>query len=92
MRDAAAAGMRAIGLMDNFANSSGLAALANRELGHLGVDVFGGLIMEPPAGGVSAGSSANRARLRVRTRRRGPIHLVSDAPHAPYRATGRTLS
>lgn len=54
VRQAAAAGMRAIGLMDNFANSSGLAALAMRELGDLGVTVFGGLIMEPPAGGVSA--------------------------------------
>jgi len=53
VRNAAAAGMRAIGLMDNFANSSGYAALANRELGHLGVTVFGGLIMEPPAGGES---------------------------------------
>ena len=54
VEEAAAAGMRAIGLMDNFVNSSGLAALANRRLGHLGVEVFGGLIMEPPAGGVSA--------------------------------------
>ena len=54
VEEAAAAGLRAIGLMDNFANSSGLAALANRRLGHLGVEVFGGLIMEPPAGGVCA--------------------------------------
>ncbi|MFZ4806108.1 MAG: DUF6282 family protein [Hyphomicrobiaceae bacterium] len=54
VRNAAAAGMRAIGLMDNFCNSSGYAALAMRELGHLGVEVFGGLVMEPPAGGVSA--------------------------------------
>lgn len=54
VRNAAAAGMRAIGLMDNFCNSSGYAALANRELRALGVEVFGGLIMEPPAGGVSA--------------------------------------
>lgn len=54
VRNAAGAGMRAIGLMDNFSNSAGYAALANRELGHLGVEVFGGLIMEPPAGGVSA--------------------------------------
>jgi hypothetical protein len=54
VRNAAAAGMRAIGLMDNFANSSGYAALAMRELGFLGVEVFGGLIMEPAAGGVSA--------------------------------------
>ncbi len=52
---AAEAGMTAIGLMDNFANSSGLAALANRQLGHLGVEVFGGLIMEPAAGGIHAG-------------------------------------
>lgn len=54
VQQAAHAGMRAIGLMDNFANSSGIAALANRHLGHLGVEVFGGLIMEPAAGGVSA--------------------------------------
>jgi hypothetical protein len=54
VQDAAAAGMRGIGLMDNFCNSAGYAALARRHLGHLGVDVFGGLIMEPPAGGVSA--------------------------------------
>jgi hypothetical protein len=54
VRDAAAAGMAGLGLMDNFANSSGMAALAMRELSHLGVDVWGGLIMEPPAGGVSA--------------------------------------
>ena len=53
VRQAAAAGMRAIGLMDNFANSSGLAALAMTELRHLGVEVFGGVILEPPAGGVS---------------------------------------
>lgn len=54
VQQAATAGMRGIGLMDNFANSSGLAALANRQLGHLGVEVFGGLIMEPAAGGISA--------------------------------------
>jgi hypothetical protein len=53
VRQAAAAGMRAIGLMDNFQNSSGYAALAMAELGHLGVEVFGGLIMQPSAGGVS---------------------------------------
>ena len=46
--------MRVVGLMDNFVNSSGLAALANGRLGHLGVEVFGGLIVEPAAGGVSA--------------------------------------
>jgi hypothetical protein len=53
VRAAAAAGMRAIGLMDNFQNSSGYAALAMAELGDLGVEVFGGLIMQPSAGGVS---------------------------------------
>ena len=51
---AAQAGLAGLGLMDVFANSSGLAALANRELGHLGVDVFGGVILEPYAGGLSA--------------------------------------
>ncbi|MEE9590845.1 MAG: DUF6282 family protein [Hyphomicrobiaceae bacterium] len=54
VRSAAEASMSGLGLMDNFSNSAGYAALAMRELGHLGVDVFGGLIMEPPAGGVSA--------------------------------------
>jgi hypothetical protein len=53
VRAAAAAGLRGVGLMDNFQNSAGYAALAMRELGHLGVDVFGGLIMQPAAGGVS---------------------------------------
>jgi len=54
VREAAAAGMRGLGLMDNFANSSGLAALARRQMPEIDIDVFGGLIMEPPAGGVSA--------------------------------------
>jgi hypothetical protein len=54
VREAAAAGMKGIGLMDNFGNSAGFAALAMLELGHLGVDVFGGPILEPCAGGVSA--------------------------------------
>lgn len=53
VRAASAAGMRGLGLMDVFANTSGLAALANRELGHLGVDVFGGVILEPYVGGLS---------------------------------------
>lgn len=53
VRQAAAAGMRAIGIMCNFQNSSGLAALANDELGHLGCEAFGGLIMQPTAGGVT---------------------------------------
>ena len=37
--------------MDNFSNSSGYAALVNKELGNINLDVFGGLIMEPYAGG-----------------------------------------
>jgi hypothetical protein len=61
VRQAAAAGMKAIGLMDNFANSGGYAALAMSELGHLGVEVFGGLIMQPVCGGVTA--AAARAAL-----------------------------
>ncbi len=53
VRQAAAAGMRAIGIMCNFQNTSGFAALANDELGHMGVEAFGGLIMQPTAGGVT---------------------------------------
>ena len=62
VRQAAAAGMRAIGLMDNFASSVGVAALCNRELGALGVEVFGGLILEPQAGGLSARAVAAALR------------------------------
>ncbi len=53
VREAADAGMRAIGLMDINVNSAGYAALAMMELGHLGVEVFGGVILEPSAGGVT---------------------------------------
>ncbi|WP_372618294.1 DUF6282 family protein [Falsiroseomonas sp.] len=53
VRQAAAAGMRAIGIMCNFQNTSGFAALANEELGHLGCQAFGGVIMQPTAGGVT---------------------------------------
>jgi hypothetical protein len=59
VRQAAAAGMRAIGLMDNFQNSSGYAALAAAELGHLGIEIFGGLIMQPTAGGVTYEAARN---------------------------------
>jgi hypothetical protein len=53
VEQAAAAGMRGIGLMDNFCSSVGYAALARRRLGHLGVEVFGGVILEPQVGGLS---------------------------------------
>ena len=63
VRAASAAGIRGLGLMDVFANSSGLAALANRELGHLGVDVFGGIILEPFSGGLSARAVRNALKM-----------------------------
>jgi len=56
VRMAAARGMAGLGIMDVFSNTSGLAALARCELGHLGVDVFGGIILEPYVGGLSARS------------------------------------
>ena len=56
VRHAVACKMKGIGLMDNFSNSSGYAALVNKELTNINLDVFGGLIMEPYAGGVSAES------------------------------------
>lgn len=52
VRQAASAGQRAIVLMDNFQNSSGYAALAMQELGDLGVEVLGGIILQPSAGGI----------------------------------------
>ncbi len=52
VRQAAAVGQIGLGIMDVFASTSGLAALAMRELGHLGVEVFGGIILEPYVGGV----------------------------------------
>lgn len=54
VRHAATVGMAGLGLMDVFANTSGYAAIARRELIHLGVDVFGGIILEPYVGGLSA--------------------------------------
>lgn len=50
---AEAAGMAGLGLMDNFSNSAVLAALVRRARPDMQLDVFGGLIMEPPAGGLS---------------------------------------
>ena len=45
--------MYAIGLMDNFSNTSGYASLVKKYLPKLKIKVFGGLIMEPPSGGVN---------------------------------------
>lgn len=50
---AEAASMAGLGLMDNFSNSAVLAALIRRARPNMQLDVFGGLIMEPPAGSVS---------------------------------------
>lgn len=52
VRQAAEVGQRAIVLMDNFQNSSGYAALAMQELQGQGVDVLGGIILQPTAGGI----------------------------------------
>lgn len=79
VRQAAAAGMVGLGLMDNFANSSGYAALAMAELGHLGVDVFGGLIMQPAAGGVDA--EVARSSLRYGYGAGGGARFVSLPTH-----------
>jgi hypothetical protein len=45
--------MYAIGLMDNFSNTSGYASLVKKFFPKLKLKVFGGLIMEPPSGGVN---------------------------------------
>ncbi len=53
--------MAGIGLMDNFSNSSGMAALIKKNLTSINIDgdidVFGGLIMEPAAGGLSVATT-----------------------------------
>ena len=54
--------MAGLGLMDNFSNSAPLAALVRRARPALALDVFGGLILEPPAGGLSV--AAVEAALR----------------------------
>lgn len=63
VRAAHRAGLAGLGLMDVFANTSGLAALANRELGHLEVDVFGGVILEPYVGGLSPRTVATALKM-----------------------------
>ena len=45
--------MYAIGLMDNFSNTSGYASMIKKIFPKLKLKVFGGLIMEPPSGGVN---------------------------------------
>lgn len=52
-RQARAAGMRAIGLIDNFASSVGMAALVDQDIADPDFTVFGGLVMEPQAGGLN---------------------------------------
>ncbi|MEM6381937.1 MAG: DUF6282 family protein [Pseudomonadota bacterium] len=47
------AGFAGIGLMDNFSNSAAMAALVGAARSQSDLDVFGGLIMEPQAGGIS---------------------------------------
>ncbi|TVR07048.1 MAG: hypothetical protein EA385_13990 [Salinarimonadaceae bacterium] len=63
VRSASDHGLVGLGLMDVFSNTSGLAALANLELGHLGVDVFGGVILEPYAGGLSPRAVATALKM-----------------------------
>ncbi len=77
VEQAAAAGMRGIGLMDNFCSSVGYAALARRRLAHLGVEVFGGVILEPQVGGVSV--DVVRAALGVGYPESGDKHPADGA-------------
>lgn len=86
VQQAASAGMRGIGLMDNFANSSGVAALANRHLGHLGVEVFGGLIMEPAAGGISADNVRIALKLGYGTTGDGARFISLPTHHTRHTA------
>jgi GNAT superfamily N-acetyltransferase len=51
--EAQAAGMAGLGLIDNFASSVQLAALARRARPDAALDIFGGIVLEPPAGGLS---------------------------------------
>ena len=53
VKDAEREKMVAIGLMDNFSVSSGYASLMNSVFRDFKVKVFGGLIMEPYAGGIN---------------------------------------
>ena len=50
---AEAAEMAGLGLMDNFSNSAALAARVRRARPAMALDVFGGLVLEPPTGGGS---------------------------------------
>ena len=45
--------MHSIGLMDNFSNTSGYASLISKYKPQMKLKIFGGLIMEPPSGGVN---------------------------------------
>ena len=84
-RQAAAAGMKGLGLMDNFGNSAGFAALAMLELGDLGVDVFGGPILEPCAGGVSPYVVKIALDYGYAPGRGRPFHLAAHPSYAQRR-------
>lgn len=54
IEDAEKEKMKAIGLMDNFSNTSGYASLLKKNYKNYKLDIFGGLIMEPYTGGVNS--------------------------------------
>jgi hypothetical protein len=85
VRQAAAAGMKAIGIMCNFQNSSGFAALANDELGHLGCHAFGGVIMQPTAGGVTLEVAKAAIGYGYGPGHGCALRLPADAPHPLHR-------
>ena len=92
VRAASRAGLAGLGLMDVFANSSGLAALANRELGSLGVDVFGGIILEPYSGGLSP--RAVQTALRMGYGGDGARYVSLPCHHTAFvaRSEGRSAT
>ena len=45
--------MHAIGLMDNFSNTSGYASLVKKNLPKIKLKIFEGLKMKPPSGGLN---------------------------------------
>lgn len=85
VRQAANAEIRAIGLMDLFANSSGMASLAMRELGELGVQVFGGIVLEPYAGGLSPRVVETALRLGY-DRASGAVFVALPFHHTQFTA------
>ena len=83
--------MHSIGLMDNFSNTSGYASLISKYKPNLKIKIFGGLIMEPPSGGVNYENA--KIALKYSYNKEGAKFISFPTHHTKFiaRQEGRNL-